>query len=127
MLLAGKFQNIFFCFVHLTRFFVQLNKAREVEQIRGDRTDWQSVSKVDTHIHLAAGFTATHLFSFIRDKLHNTPDDVVSRTKEGKDLTLLDIFVAARIDPTKLALNMLDVQADFDGQCFCSNLCVVVD
>jgi AMP deaminase len=90
--------------------YLQLNKAREMAQTTGDRMDWSKVAKVDTHIHLAAAFTSAQLFEFIEHKLEDHPEDIVA-LKDGKGLTLKDLFLSCDIDPHNLTMASLDKQA----------------
>jgi AMP deaminase len=69
------------------------------------------VAKVDTHIHLAAAFTSTHLFKFIQHKLKEEPSTIVAK-RDGKDVTLSELFVACNIDPLNISISSLDTQAD---------------
>ena len=48
--------------------------------------------KVDTHIHAASCMNQKHLLRFIKKALKTEPDSEVCKTKEGKVMTLREVF-----------------------------------
>eukprot|EP00667_Euglena_gracilis_P000451 EG_transcript_451 len=82
--------------------------------------DFCKVYKVDTHVHMAAGMTARQLLEFLLEKAQNHADDPVmdSQMRDPTDpnwkkiVTLGGFLKANAIDPKKLNVDMLNVQAD---------------
>ena len=70
----------------------------EDEQLQpGEHRDFYQTHKVDTHIHMAAGMTAKSLLEFIQDKAKNHDHDLVSRTADGKAVTLGELFEVMQV------------------------------
>ncbi|MFT7802763.1 AMP deaminase 3-like [Arapaima gigas] len=65
---------------------------------------------VDTHIHAAACMNQKHLLSFIQTTYHKDADRVVLE-KEGKKMTLKEVFTKLKMDPYDLTVDSLDVHA----------------
>lgn len=74
--------------------------------------DFYNVRKVDTHIHHSAAMNAKFLLRFIRRKARFCPDDVVMLTKDGKPVTLAEVFRDLGVNPADLSLDKLNVMAD---------------
>jgi AMP deaminase len=89
-----------------------LNREREKEASVYDPKDFDTVTKVDTHIHLAAAMTEKHLTEFIKTKLREFPDEIVQIGKSGKE-TLKEVFQREGLDNhgIELTANIIDVHA----------------
>jgi len=70
--------------------------------------DFYSVTKVDNHIHLAAAAPAFVFANFVKKKLQQEPDTVV--TNDNK--TLREVFVDAGIDHSCISIDAFNVLAD---------------
>lgn len=96
-----------------------LNEAQEIESTQmDDPKDFSNVVKVDTHIHLAAAMTAKHLLTFIKRKLTENPNTVVSRTPDGKEVTLIQTIQHLGLEVADFTVDALDVRADNTFQRF---------
>lgn len=73
--------------------------------------DFYNVRKVDTHVHLSSCMTQKHLLHFIKHKLATFPDEVVL-LREGKEMTLKQVFDMLKITAFDLSVDSLDVHAD---------------
>uniref|UniRef100_A0A915BZG5 AMP deaminase n=1 Tax=Parascaris univalens TaxID=6257 RepID=A0A915BZG5_PARUN len=107
-----------FCFRRLS--FLQnkfqlhtlLNELREQhEQKSVPHRDFYNIRKVDTHIHAASSMNQKHLLRFIKKKIKTEKDTVVLE-KNGKKITLAEVFRGLGIDAYDLSVDMLDVHAD---------------
>ena len=74
--------------------------------------DFYNVRKVDTHIHHSAAMNAKFLLRFIRRKARQFPDDLVMLDREGKPVTLRQVFEDLGVNPADLSLDKLNVMAD---------------
>lgn len=80
--------------------------------------------QVDTHIHAAACMNQKHLLQFIQDTC-NTEGDRVVMEKDGKKLTLKQVFQNLHMDPYDLTVDSLDVHAVctlFTGILLCTSI-----
>lgn len=66
--------------------------------------------QVDTHIHAAACMNQKHLLKFIQDTYKTEAERVVLE-KNGKKLTLKQVFDNLKMDPYDLTVDSLDVHA----------------
>lgn len=73
--------------------------------------DFYNVRKVDTHIHHSSCMNQKHLLKFIKKKLRESPDDVVIY-RDGRHLTLREVFESINMSPHDLSVDTLDVHAD---------------
>ncbi|KAL0228394.1 hypothetical protein RCL1_004537 [Eukaryota sp. TZLM3-RCL] len=73
--------------------------------------DLYNVRKVDNHIHASAAVSHRYLLQFIKDKVVQEPDEIVT-IRHGKKLTLAEVFNELHISPHDLSLDVLDMQAD---------------
>ncbi|KAM0987303.1 hypothetical protein ACFXTH_011440 [Malus domestica] len=73
--------------------------------------DFYNVRKVDTHVHHSACMNQKHLLSFIKSKLKKEPDEVVI-FRDGKYLTLKEVFESLDLTGHDLNVDLLDVHAD---------------
>ncbi|VDK57302.1 unnamed protein product [Anisakis simplex] len=107
-----------FCFRRLS--FLQnkfqlhtlLNELLELhEQKSVPHRDFYNIRKVDTHIHAASSMNQKHLLRFIKKKMKTEKDTVVLE-KNGKRITLAEVFQGLGINAYDLSVDMLDVHAD---------------
>ncbi|XP_051580817.1 AMP deaminase 3-like isoform X2 [Myxocyprinus asiaticus] len=88
-----------------------LNEMAELKELKGvPHRDFYNVRKVDTHIHAAACMNQKHLLKFIQDTCQTEADRVVLE-KNGKKITLKQVFEDLKIDPYDLTVDSLDVHA----------------
>lgn len=73
--------------------------------------DFYNVRKVDTHVHHSACMNQKHLLRFIKLKLKKEPDEVVIY-RDGKYLTLMEVFQSLDLTGHDLNVDLLDVHAD---------------
>ncbi|CAJ1035487.1 Adenosine/AMP deaminase, putative [Leishmania lindenbergi] len=86
------------------------NEAGTTEDRQSSNRDFYQATKVDTHIHMAAGMTPKQILKFVLAKLKESGDDIAM--KKGDDIiTLGQLFVKAGITPN-LTVDQLNVQAD---------------
>lgn len=89
-----------------------LNGDRE-ERFRQGTEDFSKVAKVDTHVHLAASFTASHLLGYIKKKFEECGDEVVLKDGKGKETSLRTLFAELGLTESRqLTVDSLDVQAE---------------
>jgi len=81
------------------------------EQNSNPHRDFYNVRKVDTHIHHSAAMNGKHLLRFIKRKVKKSPGDVVC-TRDGRPVTILEVFRQLNIEPQDLSLDQLNVLAD---------------
>ena len=72
--------------------------------------DFYNVRKVDTHIHLSACMNQKHLLRFIKKKLKVEGETVVL-TRDGKDMTLSEVFKSMDMTAYDLSIDALDLHA----------------
>jgi AMP deaminase len=90
----------------------QLNATREIaEQKAVPHRDFYNVRKCDTHVHHSACMNQKHLLRFIKSKLKKEPDEVVIE-RDGKRLTLAEVFKSLNLTAYDLSVDTLDVHAD---------------
>ncbi|TPP44736.1 Adenosine/AMP deaminase family protein [Leishmania donovani] len=86
------------------------NEAGTTEDRQSSNRDFYQATKVDTHIHMAAGMTPKQILKFVLAKLKESGDDIAM--KKGDDIiTLGQLFAKAGITPN-LTVDQLNVQAD---------------
>ncbi|KAJ9070328.1 AMP deaminase [Entomophthora muscae] len=76
--------------------------------------DFYNVRKVDTHVHHSACMNQKHLLRFIKAKLKKSPDDVVI-FRDGKYLTLAQVFESLNLTSYDLSIDTLDMHAHKDS------------
>ena len=88
-----------------------LNSERETEATKSvPHRDFYNVRKVDTHIHHSACMNQKHLLRFIKHKLRHTPNEVVI-FRDGKHLTLGEVFKSLNLTAYDLSIDTLDMHA----------------
>lgn len=92
--------------------YLMLNADREfLSQKTVPHRDFYNVRKVDTHIHHSACMNQKHLLRFIKSKLRKEPDEVVI-FRNGKYLTLKEVFESLNLTAYELSVDTLDMHAD---------------
>lgn len=92
-----------------------LNEYRELADMkRVPHRDFYNVRKVDTHIHHSASMNQKHLLRFIKAKIKRFPDDIVIH-RDGKDLTLQQVFESLKLTAYDLSIDTLDMHAHQDA------------
>lgn len=81
---------------------------------RNPHRDFYNVRKVDTHIHHSACMNQKHLLRFIKYKLKTLPDEQVI-FRDGKVLTLAQVFESLRLSAYDLSIDTLDMHAHTDS------------
>lgn len=90
-----------------------LNLDRETtEQKAVPHRDFYNIRKCDTHVHHSACMNQKHLLRFIKSKLRKEPDTVCI-VREGKRLTLAQVFESLQLTAYDLSIDTLDMHADF--------------
>lgn len=86
------------------------NEAGTTEDRQSSNRDFYQATKVDTHIHMAAGMTPKQILQFVLAKLKESGDDIAMK-KGDEIITLGQLFSKAGITPN-LTVDQLNVQAD---------------
>ncbi|XP_004342384.2 adenosine/AMP deaminase [Capsaspora owczarzaki ATCC 30864] len=73
--------------------------------------DFYNVRKVDTHIHHSSCMNQKHLLRFIKKKLKTSANEEVI-VRDGKTLTLQQVFDSLNLTAYDLSVDTLDVHAD---------------
>ncbi|CAF0907859.1 unnamed protein product [Adineta ricciae] len=90
-----------------------LNEVREWAAIKATpHRDFYNVRKVDAHIHAASSMNQKHLLRFMKKKLRTSGDMYVHKTKDGRLMTLKEVFDELHITAYDLSVDMLGVHAD---------------
>ncbi|CAK9271180.1 unnamed protein product [Sphagnum jensenii] len=91
---------------------LMLNADREfLAQKSAPHRDFYNVRKVDTHVHHSSCMNQKHLLRFIKSKLRKEPDEIVI-FRDGKYLTLKEVFESLDLTGYDLNVDLLDVHAD---------------
>ncbi|XP_042482464.1 AMP deaminase-like isoform X3 [Macadamia integrifolia] len=94
------------------RLHLLINADREfLAQKSAPHRDFYNIRKVDTHVHHSACMNQKHLLRFIKSKLRKEPDEVVI-FRDGKYLTLKEVFESLDLTGHDLNVDLLDVHAD---------------
>lgn len=89
-----------------------LNAEAENEVQRAvPHRDFYNCRKVDTHVHHSACMNQKKLLRFIKKKLRTCPQEQVCK-RDGKLLTLLEVFASLEMTPYDLSIDTLDMHAD---------------
>ncbi|PGH11820.1 AMP deaminase [Polytolypa hystricis UAMH7299] len=92
-----------------------LNEYQEIaDSKRVPHRDFYNVRKVDTHVHHSACMNQKHLLRFIKSKLKKCPDEVVLY-RDGKHLTLREVFESINLTAYDLSIDTLDMHAHIDS------------
>ncbi|KAL9045168.1 MAG: hypothetical protein Q9214_001753 [Letrouitia sp. 1 TL-2023] len=76
--------------------------------------DFYNVRKVDTHVHHSASMNSKHLLRFIKSKIKKSADDIVM-FRDGKELTLKEVFESLKMTAYDLSIDTLDTHAHTDS------------
>lgn len=76
--------------------------------------DFYNVRKVDTHVHHSACMNQKHLLRFIKSKMKKFPNEVVLY-RDGKHLTLAEVFASINLTAYDLSIDTLDMHAHTDS------------
>lgn len=91
---------------------LMLNADREfLAQKSAPHRDFYNVRKVDTHVHHSSCMNQKHLLRFIKSKLRKEASEVVI-FRDGKYLTLREVFESLDLTGYDLNVDLLDVHAD---------------
>ncbi|ORY39671.1 hypothetical protein BCR35DRAFT_273317, partial [Leucosporidium creatinivorum] len=91
--------------------YVLLNEYHEIAEMkRVSHRDFYNVRKVDTHVHHSASMNQKHLLRFIKSKMKRCPDEVVIY-RDGKHLTLRQVFESLNLTAYDLSIDTLDMHA----------------
>lgn len=89
--------------------YVLLNEYQEMaDSKRVPHRDFYNVRKVDTHVHHSACMNQKHLLRFIKSKMKKSPDEVVM-FRDGKHLTLEEVFQSINLTAYDLSIDTLDM------------------
>ncbi|RKF55091.1 AMP deaminase [Golovinomyces cichoracearum] len=95
--------------------YVLLNGYQEMaDSKRVPHRDFYNVRKVDTHVHHSACMNQKHLLRFIKRKMKKSPDEVVM-FRDGKYLTLAEVFRSINLTAYDLSIDTLDMHAHTDS------------
>ncbi|KAB5595901.1 AMP deaminase [Ceratobasidium theobromae] len=72
--------------------------------------DFYNLRKVDTHVHHSSMMNQKHLLRFIKHKMKHYPDDKVI-VRDGKELTLREVFESLNLTAYDLSIDTLDMHA----------------
>lgn len=95
--------------------YTLLNEYQEVADTKKvPHRDFYNVRKVDTHVHHSACMNQKHLLRFIKSKMKRCPDEVVI-DRDGKKLTLKEVFESIHLTAYDLSIDTLDMHAHTDS------------
>jgi len=92
-----------------------LNEFQELADMKSvPHRDFYNVRKVDTHVHHSSSMNQKHLLRFIKSKMKRSPNDVVIY-RDGKELTLEEVFQSLQLTAYDLSIDTLDMHAHQDS------------
>ncbi|KZV73172.1 AMP deaminase [Peniophora sp. CONT] len=92
-----------------------LNEFQEMASMKTvPHRDFYNVRKVDTHVHHSSSMNQKHLLRFIKSKMKRSPNDVVI-FRDGKHLTLAQVFESLNLSAYDLSIDTLDMHAHQDS------------
>ncbi|KAI0821957.1 AMP deaminase [Trametes gibbosa] len=92
-----------------------LNESQELAEMKSvPHRDFYNTRKVDTHVHHSSSMNQKHLLRFIKSKMKRSPDDVVI-FRDGKELTLKEVFQSLNLTAYDLSIDTLDMHAHQDS------------
>jgi AMP deaminase len=95
--------------------YTLLNEYQETaDSKKVPHRDFYNVRKVDTHVHHSACMNQKHLLRFIKSKMKKVPDEVVL-FRDGKHLTLAEVFKSINLTAYDLSIDTLDMHAHTDS------------
>lgn len=94
--------------------YTLLNDYRETSASKKNpHRDFYNVRKVDTHVHHSACMNQKHLLRFIKKKMRTSSDEKVIY-RDGKVLTLNEVFESLKLTAYDLSIDSLDMHAHKD-------------
>ncbi|KAK9478571.1 hypothetical protein V1514DRAFT_330447 [Lipomyces japonicus] len=94
--------------------YILTNEYQELADTkRNPHRDFYNVRKVDTHVHHSACMNQKHLLRFIKSKMKKCPDENVI-FRDGKVLTLQEVFESLNLTAYDLSIDTLDMHAHRD-------------
>ncbi|QRV92490.1 AMP deaminase [Ceratobasidium sp. AG-Ba] len=91
--------------------YTLLNEYQELADMkRVPHRDFYNLRKVDTHVHHSSSMNQKHLLRFIKHKMKHHPNDVVI-VRDGKELTLSEVFASLNLTAYDLSIDTLDMHA----------------
>ncbi|GFP57736.1 AMP deaminase [Trichoderma asperellum] len=95
--------------------YALLNEYQETaDSKKVPHRDFYNVRKVDTHVHHSASMNQKHLLRFIKSRMKKNPDEVVL-FRDGKHLTLAEVFASINLTAYDLSIDTLDMHAHTDS------------
>ncbi|KAL2153938.1 hypothetical protein VTH82DRAFT_2614 [Thermothelomyces myriococcoides] len=95
--------------------YILLNEYQETaDSKKVPHRDFYNVRKVDTHVHHSACMNQKHLLRFIKSKMKKFPDEIVLY-RDGKHLTLAEVFESINLTAYDLSIDTLDMHAHKDS------------
>lgn len=95
--------------------YTLLNEYQETaDSKKVPHRDFYNVRKVDTHVHHSACMNQKHLLRFIKSKMKKCRDEVVL-FRDGKHLTLAEVFESINLTAYDLSIDTLDMHAHTDS------------
>ncbi|XP_021908594.1 probable AMP deaminase isoform X2 [Carica papaya] len=101
------------------RLYLLINADKEfLAQKSAPHRDFYNIRKVDTHVHHSACMNQKHLLRFIKSKLRKEPDEAtlmllqVVIFRDGKYMTLKEVFESLDLTGYDMNVDLLDVHAD---------------
>ncbi|KAF9869818.1 AMP deaminase [Colletotrichum karsti] len=95
--------------------YALLNEYQETaDSKKVPHRDFYNVRKVDTHVHHSACMNQKHLLRFIKSKMKKCPDEVVL-FRDGRHLTLAEVFQSINLTAYDLSIDTLDMHAHTDS------------
>jgi AMP deaminase len=89
--------------------YALLNEYQETaDSKKVPHRDFYNVRKVDTHVHHSASMNQKHLLRFIKSRMKKNPDEVVV-FRDGKHLTLAEVFASINLTAYDLSIDTLDM------------------
>eukprot|EP00760_Papus_ankaliazontas_P001893 PhM_4_TR10722/c0_g1_i1/m.13102/K01490/AMPD; AMP deaminase len=86
-------------------------ETEEETQQRISHRDFYQTTKVDNHVHMAAGMTSRQLLDYILERWFHDGDDIVEVTAQGKPRTLKSVLSEIGVAPHELTVHHLGVVA----------------
>ncbi|KAF8685444.1 hypothetical protein RHS04_00662 [Rhizoctonia solani] len=91
--------------------YALLNEYQELADMKSvPHRDFYNLRKVDTHVHHSSMMNQKHLLRFIKHKMKHHPDDKVI-VRDGKELTLREVFESLNLTAYDLSIDTLDMHA----------------
>eukprot|EP00834_Sanchytrium_tribonematis_P000483 NODE_9_length_64580_cov_1.431941.p10 type:complete len:460 gc:universal NODE_9_length_64580_cov_1.431941:18059-19438(+) len=95
--------------------YTLVNESQEISETKlNSHRDFYNVRKIDTHIHLSSSMNQKHLLRFIKSKIKKNSDEVVI-FRDGKHLTLAEVFKSLGLQAYDLSIDTLDMHAHKDS------------